>query len=469
MQVHRIADIGKDHPPVWFSKRAITNILSLKEVIRKYQVSYDSDDLAFVVWREDNGLPNMRFKMHDSGLHFYDPRNKNFSFVMTVESNKLPFSKRQISGAEKARNLYASLGYPSSKDFKWILQSNQIKDCPVTTQDADVATKIWGPNIAALKGKTTRRTPTPVVTDIVRIPKEIRELHRLVTMAIDIFFVNKIPFLLTLSRNIYFTTVTHLADQKSGTIFKAFSSIYKYYREHGFQINVVTADNEFKPLVEMMYDLPGAPRLNLTAPDEHEPYIERRIRVVKERTRAVRHSVPFTAVPKQMLTHMIFYVVKLLNYFPAKGGVSDQYGPKAILAGEVIQYKYYSMPFGTYCQIHEEDAPRNSMAARTRGAISLGPSGNIQGGQNFYTLNTGTVVCRRSWTVVPMTETVIERVNKLAEDQPNLSVFYDRNGNEIGDADAGVDGEDDADAVEYEIPGVVGDDNQIPGVDSGYG
>ena len=145
--------------------------------------------------------------------------------------------------------------------------------------------------------------------------------------------------------------------------------------------------------------------------------------------------------------------------------MSDQYGPKAILAGEVIQYKYYSIPFGTYCQIHEEDAPRNSMAARTRGAKSLGPSGNLQGGQNFYTLNTGTVVCRRSWTVVPMTETVIERVNKLAEDQPNLLVFYDRNGNEIGDADAGVDGEDDADAVEYEIPGVVGDDNQIQGVD----
>jgi hypothetical protein len=129
-------------------------------------------------------------------------------------------------------------------------------------------------------------------------------------MAIDIFFVNKIPFLLTLSRNIYFSTVTHLAEQKSGTIFKAFSNIYKYYREHGFQINVVTADNEFKLLVEMMYDLPGAPRLNLTAPDKHEPYIECCIRVVKERTRAIRHSVPFTAVSKQMLTHMIFYVVK---------------------------------------------------------------------------------------------------------------------------------------------------------------
>jgi hypothetical protein len=193
---------------------------------------------------------------------------------------------------------------------------------------------------------------------------------------------------------------------------KAFSSIYKYYREHGFQINVVTADNEFTPLVEIMYDLPGAPRLNLTDPDEHEPYIECRTRVVKERTRAVCHSVPFTAVPKQMLTHMNFYVVKLLNYyFPAKGGVSDQYGSKAILAGEIIHYKYYSMPFRTYCQIHEEDALCNSMVACTWGAISLGLSGNIQDGHNFYTLNTGSMVCRRSWTVVPMTELVIERVN----------------------------------------------------------
>jgi hypothetical protein len=42
-------------------------------------------------------------------------------------------------------------------------------------------------------------------------------------------------------------------------------------------------------------------------------------------------------------------------------------------------------------------------------------------------------------------------------------VFYD----EIGDADAGVDGNGDADAMECEIPGVVGDANQIPGVDMG--
>ena len=83
----------------------------------------------------------------------------------------------------------------------------------------------------------------------------------------------------------------------------------------------VTANGEFAPLEEFLYSLPGAPRLNLSAANEHEPYVERQIRVIKERVRAVCHSLPFLSLSMQITTHMVFFVVKLLNYFPAKGGV----------------------------------------------------------------------------------------------------------------------------------------------------
>ena len=83
------------------------------------------------------------------------------------------FSKRQIIAAEKARNLYAGLGYPSLTDYKWILQSDQIQECPVSFNDDVVAEKVWGPNISALKGKMTRKTPELVPTDMVAVPKEI--------------------------------------------------------------------------------------------------------------------------------------------------------------------------------------------------------------------------------------------------------------------------------------------------------
>ena len=273
MTVHEVASIGKK-AEVWFSRNAITNILSVKDVMKSYRITYDSYDKAFIVWREEWNLPNMIFRMHSSGLHFFDPRREEFSFVVTVEDNMKPFSKRQIIAAEKARTLLAGMAFPSDHDYKWILRSNQVQECPVTPEDAMIADKIWGPDVPSLKGKTTRKTPPAVPSDIVEIPVEIRQLHRNVTISIDIFFVNKIPFFLTLSRKICFTTVTHLSNRKTATIFAAFKSIFMYYLQKGFQIVTVTADNEFAPLAEMMYDLPGAPTLNLTSANEHEPYIE---------------------------------------------------------------------------------------------------------------------------------------------------------------------------------------------------
>jgi hypothetical protein len=78
---------------VWFSKKAITNILSLKDVIKCYRVTYDSYDGALIVWRDNKSLPNMVFRMHSSGLHFYDPKQEEFNFVVTVEENMKLFSK----------------------------------------------------------------------------------------------------------------------------------------------------------------------------------------------------------------------------------------------------------------------------------------------------------------------------------------------------------------------------------------
>ena len=107
--------------PVWFSKKAIANIFALKAMKKQYRVSYDSSEGSFLVHRDSVGLPDIPFREHANGLHFFDPRDTNFTFIETVESNMKLFSKRQIASADKARSLYASLGFPSTKDFLWIL------------------------------------------------------------------------------------------------------------------------------------------------------------------------------------------------------------------------------------------------------------------------------------------------------------------------------------------------------------
>ena len=124
----------------------------------------------------------------------------------------------------------------------------------------------------------------PVVRDMVGILEEIRELHYDVTLAIDIIFVNRIPFFLVISQNLYFMTVTHLKDCTQGTIEKEFGEMCGYYimQKEGFQVSSVMADGEFAPLAGLMNTFPDAPKLNLVASaSKHEPIVEQCIRVIR--------------------------------------------------------------------------------------------------------------------------------------------------------------------------------------------
>jgi hypothetical protein len=153
----------------------MTNILSFSLVKSEYDITYDGD--AFIIHRAAKGYCDMVFKPYKSGLHLYNPDDPrglaSYSFMETVESNMALFTKRQIHSANLVRNLQAGLAFPSNPDMKWAIQSNLIKDCPVTIKDMGTAIKVWSPNIAMLKGKTVRETPPVVRQDVIEIPKQI--------------------------------------------------------------------------------------------------------------------------------------------------------------------------------------------------------------------------------------------------------------------------------------------------------
>jgi hypothetical protein len=59
MVVTRKATMPGYNKTVWFSTRAITNIIALRNLIDQYRVTYDSDYLMFVVHRESESILNM--------------------------------------------------------------------------------------------------------------------------------------------------------------------------------------------------------------------------------------------------------------------------------------------------------------------------------------------------------------------------------------------------------------------------
>jgi hypothetical protein len=81
--------------------------------------------------------------------------------------------------------------------------------------------------------------------------------------------------------------------------------------------------------------------------------------------------------------------------------------------GTRLHTNQLQLKFGSYCQVVEDMTPCNILAACTRGAISMGPSGNLSGGQHFLTLDTGKLIVICCWKELPMPLAVIDHVNVL--------------------------------------------------------
>ena len=73
-----------------------------------------------------------------------------------------------------------------------MIHSGLIRNCPITPQAVTITTTIFGPDIAALIGKTTRKSFEIVVTEYAEIPQRILDLKKEVTLAAYVMFLNGI-------------------------------------------------------------------------------------------------------------------------------------------------------------------------------------------------------------------------------------------------------------------------------------
>ena len=402
----------KGHGYVWYHPDAITNILSVRNVKKKYRITFDSaKDDGFIVHKPD---AMVYFKEAPNGLYMHDTTHRDMVFIETVSQKMEKYTKRQYDHAVRATETYAKVGCPSMGDFKFLIQNNLIHNCPVTIEDLHVAEDIFGANINALKGKTTRRTPKVVEIDYVEVPPEIMRLHKEVTITGDIFYVQGQTFFVTLSRKIKFNTLECLDSTNTKALSQACEQVINMYSRWGFKVTDIIMDMQFEPL--RSYLLQHKVILNATSANEHVGDIERFIRVVKERVRALRSRLPYTRLPPRLVIAMVRHVCRWLNVFCPKDGVSNTISPCALITGVKLDYaKHCRVEVGAYVQVHDEPHPTNNTdKERTTGAIALEHNGNLQGGYKFLSLTTGRVLDRRNFTILPVTNDVIRRVHELA-------------------------------------------------------
>ena len=139
---------------------------------------------------------------------------------------------------------------------------------------------------------------------MVSIPHELWDTQHDVCLYIDIMYVNGMPFLTTISKNIMYHTTMWVADHTAPTIAFLVESILKLYHQAGFQVTEVCTDHEFKPVLQVLQDSGWSFMTNLANPQEHVPEAEHNHLFLKEHIHATYHGIPYKMLPQTVTCYI---------------------------------------------------------------------------------------------------------------------------------------------------------------------
>ena len=211
-------------------------MLSIASVRKHYVVSYDGsgEEPGFTVTTKAGTL---RFIESEKGLYYYDIAASRYhpphhAFVTTVAQQREAFTNCQYHQAKLAMEIQEAIGCPSLS----AVENNTFRDLPITRRDVLNAEVIFEPSVVSLKDRTTYHKPAHVPSPAVDIPPELLQLHRIVTPVADIFTIDRVPFLLTKTRNVRFTTVQHTPKQDSDTLFSLLVQVFNVHNNGGLVV-----------------------------------------------------------------------------------------------------------------------------------------------------------------------------------------------------------------------------------------
>jgi hypothetical protein len=327
-----------DLEQVWFNEGGVATIIPLKQLEKLCPVRYNSSrnggaficrtkDSDIVLKNNGKGMPYIDLREFEAEAVLSFAPKAALSFVQTVRGNMEGFTKREVEEAQKAQEAQAMLGHPTDRDFLGMVRGSMISNCFVTANAVKNAHQIVGPDLAGIRGRTVRRPPESVTTNYVQIPRAILERHQLATLAVDVMFVNGVPFLVSVARGLNLVTAEFTPSRTAKQLAAGITRMIYLYARGGFQVGMVLMDNEFEKLQNLVPIL----AINTMAAKEHVPEVERKIRLIKERGRGILNTLPFKKIPRLMLIKLVYHVVLWLNAFPVNSGESETLSPREAL------------------------------------------------------------------------------------------------------------------------------------------
>ena len=412
---------------VWFDNRAITNILCMNNVKKRFKITYNSEqDDIFHVHKEDRIID---FVSSDNGLYYHNTKNRQMTMVNTIAKNKENYTQQQIKRADEVQKLYKMTAHPTMENLIKMLEEGHMRNCTLTRQDVLNSFDIYGKELHGLKGKTQRQKPPALRIEYTPVPTKILQLYQNVVLAIDLFFVNNLPFLHTVSEYIKFHTTEHMITRDGDTIMQGLEKAIAVYNRRGFKIDTITADPEFDKL-QIQLETKFGVKYEQNGSGDHVPLIENANKTIKQRIRSVWSTLPYREhMPRLITQELVGFATVWVNTNIPKNGISKTMSPREIMTGVKMDYKKHcKAPFGCYAQVYQ--GTDNSMTERTVAAICLGPTFNQSGSYKFMKLESGRMIKKTQFVELPMPDDVILHVMNMGKKQrgPRGLIFKNKQG-----------------------------------------
>ena len=378
-------------------------MLSFAEVEDIYPISY---------------IPQIGFIVHllNRDLHFkrrgklYVADWLEYKVLSTVKENMRCYTKEEVKRSLEANEFIRNSGYPSLSEAKHLIMDGNIRNTPnLVGGDFERSVQIYGLHPEYVKGKLTKK-----VVSRARVDTMLRSHEKNQRLYSDVMHIDGKRFLITVTEPLNLTLQSHLENETRTSLGLALQSQIGLLRSRGF-IPVIVYTDPHSSFKSMTQEFAGV-EIDIGGAGDYVSKVDAKIRRIKETYRCVKNGLPWT-LPPSRVKDLVAYTVSRLN-IRRTSSLSENVCPRVLFTGIKIDFrKELNLSFGDCVEAYENTD--NTSAARSAACIALYPIGNAAGSWTLWKLDSNCTVQRTRYVKLVTTDTVIDKVNRIAESEVN--------------------------------------------------
>ena len=255
------------------------------------------------------------------------------------------YSTQELLRAKAALELQRKLAYASTADVHKVISHGTITNLEVSNSDLYRGIQIEGESVAVLKGKT--RSSNPLVFQDNKVVTN--ELRRQVLFS-DIFFVEGIPFLLSVMSPCDYVLTNQLSSRSADALVGTLHSQLNFAKQNNFEISHIFFDGEGAVKTAKLKLEEKHPGLVVEQSTSKVPVAERKIQTLKGRVRSVIMGLPFLLC-HALLALCVLWCTSRLNMVPSIARPDQICAFEAIYGRKLDMQRDLKYKFGDYVEV----------------------------------------------------------------------------------------------------------------------